>query len=289
MPERSSWPVGKRAAAREGHWSITRPGTSVMTELSKEPLASAVAVVTGGGSGIGRAIATALSQTNGQVIVVERDRSRRRSTIADLEGSGARGCWVSADLATTRGVLSAIRAIERQCQAIDILVHCAGVFESEPMEASAFDALFATNVRAPWLLTRRLLPLLERRGGQVVFVNSSAAFSTSQGLGPYSASKAALRMVADAFRAEVNASGIRVLTICPGRTATPMQKRIHNMEGKVYLPKSLLQPEDISSAVLAALGLPRTAEVTDLSIRPFQKPGIPAEGRQTRRPKAIVR
>ena len=260
-----------------------------MKKPAAERLASGVAVVTGAGSGIGRSIATALSRTNGKVIVVERDRSRRRSTIADLEGSGARGCWVSADLATTKGLLSAIRAIERQCRGIDVLVHCAGAFETEPMEASAFDALFATNVRAPWLLTRRLLPLLERRGGQVVFVNSSAAFSTSSGLGPYSASKAALRMVADAFRAEVNALGIRVLTVYPGRTATPMQKRIHEMEGKVYLPDSLLQPDDVSSAVLAALGLPRTAEVTDLSIRPFQKPGTPAEGRRARRPKAFAR
>ena len=246
-------------------------------------------MVTGAGSGIGRAIATSLAETCGQVIVVGRNRSRLRSTVADIKRHGARCRGIFADLATTQSLSSVIRVIRLHCEGIDVLVHCAGVFAAEPMKASAFDALFATNVRAPWMMTRRLLPLLERRSGQVVFVNSSAVLSTDSGLGPYAASKAALRTVAEVLRTEVNALGIRVLSVYPGRTATPMQRRIHEMEGRTYLPESLLQPSDVSASVLAALALPRTAEVTDLFIRPNRKPGFPAKKRRRRRPAGNAR
>jgi NADP-dependent 3-hydroxy acid dehydrogenase YdfG len=69
----------------------------------------------------------------------------------------------------------------------------------------------------------------------------------------------------------VNSDGIRVLSIYPGRTATPMQEKIHKMEGKEYDPKRLLQSDDIADVVISVLSLPRTAEVTDISVRPFIK------------------
>ena len=86
----------------------------------------------------------------------------------------------------------------------------------------------------PYLLTQSLLQLLRRRQGQMVFINSSAGLSARGEMAPYAATKHALKAVADSFREEVNADGLRVLSIYLGRTASPMQARIHAMEGKPY-------------------------------------------------------
>jgi NADP-dependent 3-hydroxy acid dehydrogenase YdfG len=80
-----------------------------------------------------------------------------------------------------------------------------------------------------------------------------------------------LKALADSLRQEVNADGIRVLTVFLGRTATPIQEAIHRREGRTYLPEQLLQPDDVAAVVLNALTLPATAEVTELSIRPHRK------------------
>ena len=87
----------------------------------------------------------------------------------------------------------------------------------------------------------------------------------------YAASKYALKALADALRAEVNALGLRVLSVYPGRTASRMQAEVHAAEGRPYRPETLMQPEDVAASILAALALPRTAELTDLHIRPALK------------------
>jgi NAD(P)-dependent dehydrogenase (short-subunit alcohol dehydrogenase family) len=104
-----------------------------------------------------------------------------------------------------------------------------------------------------------------------VFINSSQGLAASPGVGQYAAAKHGLRAVADSLRGEVNDRGTRVLSVHVGRTATPMQERIFAMEGRAYAPERLMQPEDVGQVVLAALVLPRTAEMTSVSIRPALK------------------
>ena len=126
-------------------------------------------------------------------------------------------------------------------------------------------------MRAPYLLTQRLLPLLEVTPGQIVFVNSSAGLSARPGVGQFAATQHAVRAMTDALRAEINPRGIRVLSVFPGRTATPRQARLHERDGRAYQPELLMQPEDVASMIASALRLPRTAEVTDISMRPLLK------------------
>jgi NADP-dependent 3-hydroxy acid dehydrogenase YdfG len=126
-------------------------------------------------------------------------------------------------------------------------------------------------VRAPYLLTQSLLPLLRSRRGQIVFINSSAGHVARGNVGQYAATKHALRALADSLREEVNADGIRVLSVYPGRTATPMQAKLHAVEQKEYRPDDLLQPQDVAAVVANALSLPRSAEVTDIHVRPLRK------------------
>ena len=79
----------------------------------------------------------------------------------------------------------------------------------------------------------------------------------------------------DALRDEVNEEGIRVLTAYVGRTATPMQAKVHETEGRTFRPAELIQPEDVAAVIVNTLGLPRTVEVTDITMRPAKKPAEP--------------
>lgn len=237
------------------------------------PFSGRVALVTGASSGVGRAISIALSRVGAQLCAVGRNRDALMETVAVArQHSEARGFQI--DLAREEGLgelVSNLKALGR----LDILVHSAGVMHLGPMRNATvedLDVQFATNVRAPYLLTQQLLPLLKIAPGQVVFINSSAGLAARRDdTGQYAATKHALKAIADSLREEVNRDGIRVLSVYPGRIATPMQEAICSKEGRAYDPAALLQPEDIATFVVQALTLPFTAEVTDISIRPMRK------------------
>jgi NADP-dependent 3-hydroxy acid dehydrogenase YdfG len=116
--------------------------------------------------------------------------------------------------------------------------------------------------------------MLKESRGQVVFVNSTAGLAAGADNGLYAATKSALRSLSGSIRDHVNAFGIRVLSVYPGRMATPMQEAVHRFEGHHYAPETLLQPSDVADAIVAALDLPRTAEVTDIMLRPMKKPAL---------------
>jgi NADP-dependent 3-hydroxy acid dehydrogenase YdfG len=104
-----------------------------------------------------------------------------------------------------------------------------------------------------------------------VFVNSSQGLRAQPNGGAYAATKHALKAIADSLRQEVNADGVRVLSIYPGRTATPKIEALCQIMDRPYEPELLLQPEDIAQIVVDTLRLPRTAEVTNIEIRPAIK------------------
>jgi NADP-dependent 3-hydroxy acid dehydrogenase YdfG len=162
--------------------------------------------------------------------------------------------------------------------AVHVLVHAAGIIRLGSLAvltAKEFDELYAVNMRAPYLLTRQLLPAIRREQGQVVFVNSSSA-SRPAGLNAlYASTKAGLKALADGFREEVNDDGVRVLSIYAGRTATPMQESVHAFEERVYDLRYLMTPHDVAASILQCLSLPRSAEVTDVAIRPMRKAPSP--------------
>ena len=164
--------------------------------------------------------------------------------------------------------------LERNFGHVDLLVHSAGVIYMGKIQSASvqdFDWQYQANVRAPYLLTQALLPMLVLRQGQIVFINSSVIMRPGANVGQFAATQHALKAIADSLREEVNGDGVRVLSVFPGRTATPRQATIHEIEGKAYHPEHLMQPQDVAAVVLNALTLPRSAEVTDIKIRPFKK------------------
>jgi NAD(P)-dependent dehydrogenase (short-subunit alcohol dehydrogenase family) len=181
----------------------------------------------------------------------------------------------SADLAEEGEVRNTAAAVIQDFGRVDILVHSAAIMNMGSVaEAAAadFDLHYRTNLRSPYLLTQLLLPLLVERLGQVVFINSSAGQTAGAKVGQFAATKHALKAIADSLREEVNSLGVRVLSVYPGRTATPNQERLHAVEGRPYRPERLLQPEDVAAVVINALCLPRTAEVMEIKIRSLMKP-----------------
>jgi NADP-dependent 3-hydroxy acid dehydrogenase YdfG len=233
-----------------------------------------LAVVTGASSGIGRAIALALARQGVRLCVVGRNSERLGQTVAAAQ-SFVPVTSFQLDLTDETSMQHLVEHLKENARKLDILVHSAGMIQQGLFERASIEHLdqqYATNVRAPYLLTQRLLPLLVRARGQIAFINSSVGLSVSRpDIGQYAATKHALKAIADSLRAEVNPQGVRVLSVYLGRTATAMQEALFKQEAKAYRPAKLLQPEDVATMVLAALALPPTAEVTEISIRPMMK------------------
>lgn len=232
-----------------------------------------VVVITGAGSGIGRAIALQLAAQGAKLCLIGRNLDKLNE-VAYLAQISPQVSTYQLDINEDEDIERLKVLIESDFGNVDLLVHSAGIISGGELQTTSvveLDRQYRTNVRAPYLLTQTLLPSLISGQGQIVFINSSAIFSVKAGGGQYAASKHALKAIADSLRAEVNALGVRVVSIFPGRTASPMQASIYETEGRQYNPERLLQPEDVANAVISALSLPRTAEVTDINIRPFLK------------------
>lgn len=233
-----------------------------------------VALVTGAGSGIGRAVATTLAAEGARVHLVGRTRGKLEAT-AQSFAPGAPAPVISAkDLSVDASVEDLAGTLRDGGGRLDLLVLAAGELVQgtvAEMPVEVFDRLWASNVRSVYLLVQKLLPLITARQGQIVFINSSAGLGARPNGGQYAATKHALKALADALRAEVNPQGVRVLSVYPGRTATPRMERLYGDTGQSYRPELLLQASDVATTIAGALALPRTAEVTDLSVRPLAK------------------
>ena len=239
-----------------------------------DKLTDRIAVITGAGSGIGRAIALALAAQRTTPCLVGRNRESLRSVADSVRETAPAARCYPADLSVGEQVEQLAEQIKSDWGRIDVLVHNAGAMCLGPLDRvdpEDFDYQFQVNVRAPYALTRALLPLLRSSKGQIVFVNSTLGLTAKANSGQYAATKHALRAIADSLRDEVNADGIRVLSLFLGRTASPLQEAVHRFEGRDYHPELLLQPEDVAATVTCMLALPRTAEVTDISMRPLAK------------------
>jgi NAD(P)-dependent dehydrogenase (short-subunit alcohol dehydrogenase family) len=237
-------------------------------------LTGKVALITGASGGIGEAIALALAREGARLLLAGRSAER-----LDLVAERARDLspgveTFAADLTADDRIHALAARAVGTFGGVDVLVHSIGYFAgglvaSAPVED--LDRLYQVNVRSPYLLTQALLPSLVARQGQVVFVNSGSGFQPARaGWAGYAASKHALRALADGLRDEVHPQGVRVITVFPGRTATTMQEEVHRYERKPYDPTRFLQPLDVAAVVLNVLSLPRSAEVTEVRVRPGQ-------------------
>lgn len=223
-------------------------------------------LVTGAGSGIGAAVAERLTARGDDLWLLVRDAGRA----AQLRERFPAAQTLVGDLADPSR-LSWAFSHQSLPSRLDSLIHVAGVVELGAVAdtpVATWQHQLNVNAVAPAELTRLLLPALRVSRGHVVFVNSGAGLRVSPEWGSYAASKFAVRAIADALREEERRSGVRVTTVYPGRTATPMQEKVHQQEGADYDAAKWIRPESVATTILAALDLPRDADLTELTVRP---------------------
>ena len=219
-------------------------------------------LLTGAGSGIGAALTDLLHGRGDSVVLLA--RSRRRADDLAMRWEGAQ--TLVADLADA-GSIDDLELPET----LDSVIHAAGVVDLGSVAeftAQQWREHLHVNLLAPAALTRRMLPALRAGGGTVVFVNSGAGLHANPRWAAYAASKHGLRALADSLRAEEKDHGVRVTSVYPGRTATPMQKRVHDQEGKEYDAGEWIRPETVAETILRMLDLPRDATIPDVTVSP---------------------
>ncbi|MCU4749419.1 SDR family oxidoreductase [Streptomyces sp. G-5] len=223
-------------------------------------------VITGAGSGIGTAVAERLAERGDELWLWARDAARAAQLRDRFPGART----LVGDLAEPARLSWAL-GHQTLPDRVDSLLHIAGVVDLGgigDLTPKVWQATLAANLVAPAELTRLLLPQLRAAQGHVLFVNSGAGLRANAQWGAYAASKHGLKALADALRAEEAGHGVRVTTVYPGRTATPMQAKVHQQEGKEYDPERWMTPESVATTLLTTLDLPRGTEITDLSVRP---------------------
>jgi NAD(P)-dependent dehydrogenase (short-subunit alcohol dehydrogenase family) len=237
-----------------------------MSTLESRNLQNQKALVTGATSGIGRAIALQLARDGAEVIVHGRDAARGEKTVAEITASGGRARFIAADLSRP----AEIRRLAKEVGDIDVLVNNAGLAlfgATADMDVERFDALFASNVRAPFYLVAAFAPAMVAKGkGSIVNVGSMSGTVGLNGGAAYGATKAAVSSLTRAWAAEFSGSGVRVNTIAPGPVrGTASDPNIIEGLGKTTAAKRSAAPEEIAE-VVAFLASPRASYITGATI-----------------------
>jgi NADP-dependent 3-hydroxy acid dehydrogenase YdfG len=223
-------------------------------------------LVTGAGSGVGAAIARRLHQRGESLVLLARSDHRAEELAAAYPGSDQ----LVADLADVVALDAALEAADLPAE-LDSLMQVAGVVDlglvgEAPLEQ--WREQLDVNLVAPAVLTRHCLPALRATRGTIVFANSSAGLYASATWGAYAASKFGLRALADAVRTEEVESGVRVTSVFLSRTATPMQEKVHEQEGRTYDETKWISPETVADTVMQVIDLPRDATIPEVTVRP---------------------
>jgi NAD(P)-dependent dehydrogenase (short-subunit alcohol dehydrogenase family) len=244
----------------------------IMKSASAVSLSGAVAIVTGGGRGIGRAIVTELAGMGATVVVTGRDESGVQQVAHELTAKGHRCEGVACDVTDLASVETLEQRLRRNYGRVDILVNNAGIGgPSGPLHElppDDWDAIFNTNLRGVYYMLRAIVPLMIETGsGHIINISSLAGKNPLPRGAAYSASKWGLNGLAYGVAEELRGQNIRVSVICPGSVNTDFDPRRQGKEAS-----KMLQPGDVAHAVAMLVTQEPQSFISEVLIRPTQKP-----------------
>jgi 2-hydroxycyclohexanecarboxyl-CoA dehydrogenase len=228
-----------------------------------------VAIVTGAGSGIGRATAQALAQAGAHVIVADIDTAAGEASAAAIRKQGRQATFMPVDMTDAASIADFAAAAQADCGAIDVLVNAAGWGRTAPFVEGTpefWDKLVALNFVGPMLLAKALLPgMMERARGKIVNIASDAGRVGSLGETVYAGAKGGLIAFTKSLARETARYQINVNCVCPGPTDTPLMAAVPDKVKDALIKaipfRRLGKPEEVAEAVLFFAG-PGAAYVT---------------------------
>jgi NAD(P)-dependent dehydrogenase (short-subunit alcohol dehydrogenase family) len=231
------------------------------------PVQPRVAVITGGGQGIGLAIARVFAQAGFSVVIAGRNESRLKAAADELQRDQAEVMMHRCDVSDPASVDKLFAAVRKRYATIDVLVNNAGVAHSgltvEKLSVETWKQVIDTNLTGMFLVTRAALPLMQA-GGTIVNNLSVAATRSFPGMSAYNASKAGSLGFTNVLREELRQRGIRVLALLPGATDTEIWQQFWPDAPK----EKMVSPQTVAEVVLHAVSAPVQATIEEIRIGP---------------------
>jgi 3-oxoacyl-[acyl-carrier protein] reductase len=241
-----------------------------MDKIDNSPLSGAVALVTGGSRGIGRAIALRLAALGSSVAICGRDIKALRSVASELQQRTVQVFSHTADVTNAAAVADLIEKTEAALGSISILVNNAGMGLFGPAHEKSeadWDRVLSTNLKSVFLVSRAVAPSMIGRGaGDIINISSLAGRNAFAGGGLYCASKWGLQGLSACMAEDLREHGIRVSVVCPGSVATEFSGR--GPKG----PTKVLTADDVAHAVAMIATQGPQSFVSEVQLRPLRKP-----------------
>ena len=214
-----------------------------------EKLSGKVAIITGGGTGIGQGVALMLSGEGCRIVLSGRRKAPLEQALEKISAQGGEGLVVEGDVSEASDVDRLVSAAQETFGQIDILVNNAGIGGGGTIhehDIKTWDQVMAVNLRGPFLTSRAVLPKMRARSqGHIINISSESGLEYYQGNGAYGVSKHALNALGEFIQRENQEYGVRVDTICPGMVITEMTQNSPGLDHS-----KCLYPEDIAELVL---------------------------------------
>jgi NAD(P)-dependent dehydrogenase (short-subunit alcohol dehydrogenase family) len=224
-----------------------------------------VAVVTGAGQGMGRAIALKFAANDVHVVLVGRTQEKLIRVADEITALGGTSTLRALDVSNAAQVQQLAASLDGQ--PVDMLVNCAGEALIKPLEATTvedWDRILNINLKGPFLLAQNLLPLLRQSdNASIVNIGSKASIGGFPEIAAYTAAKTGLVGLTRSLAAELRPHGIRVVILCPGPADTPMRWAAT----PDHDPNSLVQPETIAETVWLLVSLPRGVTTSEFLLQ----------------------
>jgi|SRR5579883_3333471 len=210
-----------------------------------------VCLVSGGGSGIGRAACERFAREGGRVVVIDLNEQHGNDTIQAITSAGGQAIFAKCDVENEQQVEAAVKAALDKWQRIDVVVNDAAMMTFQPvteLPVASWDKVLAVNIRSVFMFCHYALPHMNK--GAVVNVSSVHAHETEAGVSPYAASKGAMEAFTRCLAIEQEKQKNRINCVAPGAVDTPMLWNNPNVKsGKEKVKGSIGKPEDIAAAI----------------------------------------